>query len=168
MQGYPRRMSHEPTPPRNAEQERKLDAEMTELMERRITFNQVLGLKVVALRPKITVRLDMRAELVGHFHYGRLHGGVISATLDTLGGGALMVALAEKHPGDSPEQVMHRFLRMGTIDLRVDFLRPGLGRYFLASAEVTRLGGRVGATQMALYGDDGTLVATGAGAYIVS
>ena len=110
----------------------------------------------------------MRPELVGHFHYGRLHGGVISAVLDALGGSALMVGLGERHAHETAAQVMHRFLRIGTIDLRVDFLRPGIGRFFLASSEITRLGGRVGSTQMRLHNDEGELIATAAAAYIVS
>ena len=47
-------------------------------------------------------------------------------------------------------------------------LRQGLGLHFIASAEVTRLGGRVASTQMRLVNDEGILIATGAGAYIVS
>ncbi|GCL61081.1 thioesterase family protein [Pseudaquabacterium pictum] len=157
-----------PPPRRDAAEQARLDAELTDLIEHRIVFNQVLGLKVQQLLPQLLLRFDMRPELVGHAHYGRLHGGVISAALDGLGGGAIMVGLGERHPHETAEQVMHRFLRIGTIDLRVDFLRPGLGRHFIASAEVTRLGGRVGSTQMRLHNDDGELIATAAAAYIVS
>lgn len=153
---------------RDAAEQARLDAELTELIEQRITFNQVLGLKVKQLLPQLVLRFDMRPDLVGHAHYGRLHGGVISAALDGLGGGAIMVGLGERHPQETAAQVMHRFLRIGTIDLRVDFLRPGLGAYFIASAEVTRLGGRVGSTQMRLHNDTGELIATAAAAYIVS
>ena len=110
----------------------------------------------------------MRPDLVGHYTYGRLHGGVISAVLDALGGLALMVAIAERHPADNALQVMHRFSRMGTIDLRIDFLRQGLGKHFTASAQVLRLGGRIGSTQMRLTNDEGLLIATGAAAYVVS
>ena len=153
---------------RNAEEQARLDLELTTLIEQRITFNQVLGLQVQALSPQLVLRFSMRPELVGHYHYGRLHGGVISAALDALGGSALMVALGEKHAHESADQVMHRFLKMGTIDLRVDFLRPGIGLFFVASAEITRLGGRVGSTQMRLHNDEGLLIATAAAAYIVS
>ncbi|MDT7834925.1 thioesterase family protein [Aquabacterium sp. OR-4] len=155
-------------PRRSAEEQAIVDRELTELVEQRITFNQVLGLKVQQLRPDLVMRFEMRPDLVGHYHYGRLHGGVISAVLDALGGGALMVAMSEKLAHESAEQVMHRFLKLGTIDLRVDFLRPGLGRFFVATAEITRLGGRVGSTQMRLHSDEGVLVATAAAAYIVS
>lgn len=153
---------------RTETEQAKLDLELVDLVERKIVFNQVLGLKVQSLRPQFCVRFEMRPDLVGHFHYGRLHGGVISATLDAMGGCGLMLAIAEKHPTESCEQVMHRFLKMGTIDLRVDFLRQGMGSHFIASAEVTRLGGRVGSTQMRLVNDEGTLIATAAASYIVS
>jgi uncharacterized protein (TIGR00369 family) len=153
---------------RSDAEQAKLDAELVALVEHKITFNQVLGLKVHQLRPEFLVRFDMRPELVGHYHYGRLHGGVISATLDAMGGCALMLAIADKHADETAEQVMHRFVKMGTIDLRVDFLRQGMGRHFVASAEVMRLGGRVGSTQMRLVNDEGTLIATAAAAYIVS
>lgn len=153
---------------RSADEQANLDAELTALIEHRITFNQVLGLKVQALRPNLVLRFAMRPDLVGHYHYGRLHGGVISAVLDALGGSALMVALGERHPHESTEQVMHRFLKIGTIDLRVDFLRQGLGQFFIASVEITRLGGRVGSTQMRLHNDAGLLIATAVAAYIVS
>ncbi len=63
---------------------------------------------------------------------------------------------------------MHRFGRLGTIDLRVDYLRPGIGRHFTASAEVVRLGGRVGSVLMRLVNDEDLLIATGAASYILS
>jgi uncharacterized protein (TIGR00369 family) len=164
---------HRPPPAalarRGAEEQARIDAGLIEIFERQIRFNQVLGLKIVSVRPgDVRGSFDMRPELVGHFSYGRLHGGVISSVLDAMGGLSLMVALAERHPNDSALQVFHRFGRMGTIDLRIDYLRQGIGKRFVASSEVSRLGGRVGSTQMKLVNDDGTLIATGAAAYIVS
>lgn len=161
--------SHIHPPRRSPAEQAELEASFTDLFERRICFNEVLGLKVESLDPAgVKMRLTMRPELVGHYLYGRLHGGVISAALDATGGNAVMVALSEKHPHETPEQVMHRFARIGTIDLRIDYLRPGLGSHFIASAEVIRLGGRVASVQMRLSSNTGELVATGAAAYIVS
>jgi uncharacterized protein (TIGR00369 family) len=85
-----------------------------------------------------------------------------------MGGLAVMWAIAEKHADEAAAQVMQRFAKLGTIDLRVDYLRQGLGRHFVAHAEVMRLGGRVGTTQMRLVNDEGTLIATAAAAYMVS
>lgn len=163
----------DPTAPdaarRSPAEQARLVAQLTEMFEQRICFNQVLGLRIESLAmPAPTLRFDMRPELVGHFLYGRLHGGVISAALDAAGGLALMAAIGEKHPADSAEQVLQRFSRMGTIDLRVDFLRQGVGKHFVAGAEVTRLGGRVGSVQMRLVNEDGVLIATGAAAYMLS
>jgi len=154
---------------RSVAEQALVDAELVQIFQHRITFNQTLGLKIESVRPgDVRATLPMRPELVGHFAYGRLHGGVISAVLDAMGGLAAMVGIAERHPHDNAQQVLHRFARLGTIDLRVDFLRQGLGRHFVATAEVTRLGGRVGSTQMRLVNDEDTLIATGAASYIVS
>ncbi|MGL6109788.1 MAG: thioesterase family protein [Rubrivivax sp.] len=154
---------------RSAAEQKKFHDAMRELWEQRISFNQLLGLKIVSLDPaNVRVRLDMRPELVGHHTSGRLHGGVISASLDALAGMALRVALGEKHNDESAEQVMHRFGRMGTIDLRVDFLRQGIGQHFIGHAEVTRLGGRIGSTQMRMVNEQGTLIATAAASFVVA
>jgi uncharacterized protein (TIGR00369 family) len=161
--------AHAPAPRRSAEEQAQLDAALIDLFQRRISFNQVLGLVVESVQaPGPRIRFAMRPELVGHFLYGRLHGGVISATLDVIGSLALMVAIGEKHADESAAQVLHRFARMGTIDLRVDYLRPGVGESFFATAEVTRLGGRIGSTQMRLENEEGTLIATAAAAYVIS
>ena len=162
-------MPHTSHPRRSPEEQARLETEITELFEKRISFNALLGLRVISLKPgDVRMRFEMRPELIGHYAYGRLHGGVISTVLDTMGGIALMVHAAERHPHESAEQLLTRFARLGTIDLRVDFLRQGLGRHFVAHGDVTRLGGRVGSTQMTLVNDEGTLIATGAAAYIVS
>jgi len=154
---------------RSAAQQAAFEAALTQLFEHRITFNDTLGLKLVSLQPgRVAMRLDMRPELVGHHHYGRLHGGVISAMLDAAAGLALMVALGEKHADEDADQVMHRYARMGTIDLRIDYLRQGIGQHFVGHADVTRLGGRIGSVQMRLVNDQGVLIATGAASYVVS
>jgi uncharacterized protein (TIGR00369 family) len=161
--------THAQRPHRDSTQQERLHAALRDLFEHRISFNEVLGFKVLSFEPQQTlVRIAMRPELVGHYVYGRLHGGVISAVLDATAGFALMLALAEKYSDEDADQVMLRFGKMGTVDLRIDYLRPGLGKHFNASATVIRLGGRIASTQMRLESDDGKLVATGAGAYVIS
>lgn len=155
--------------PRSAQEQAKLDHALRELFERMIAFNRTLGVQVESVDPaEPRIRFDMRPELVGHFLYDRLHGGVISAVLDATAGFALMCSIGEKHKDESAEHVMMRFARMGTIDLRVDFLRPGNGQHFIARARVTRLGGRIGSTQMTLENETGTVIATGTAAYVIS
>lgn len=142
---------------------------LKDIYENRIVFNQVLGLKIESVRPEGVVgRIDMRQELVGHFLYNRIHGGVISASLDALGSLAVMAAIGARHMDEPPDQRVMRFSKLGTIDLRIDYLRPGIGDAFELRAEVMRLGSRVASTRMEFLGADGTLLSCGSAAYIVS
>ena len=139
------------------------------IFEEKIVFNQVLGLKITDLKPtQVKGRIEMRPELIGHYSHNRIHGGVISASLDAMGGLACMAAIGARHMDESPAKRLERFAKLGTIDLRIDYLRPGIGAFFELTAEVMRLGSRVGSTRMEFRGPDGKLMSTGAGAYIVS
>ena len=149
--------------------EQEFIAGLTKIFEEMIVFNQVLGLKITSLQPTVVrARMDMRPNLIGHYAHNRIHGGAISAGLDAMGGLAVMAALGARHMDESPAQRLHRFGKLGTIDLRVDYLRPGIGAYFELRAEVMRLGSRVASTRMEFLGADGKLLSTGAAAYIVS
>ena len=99
---------------------------------------------------------------------GNFHGGVVSAGLDAMGGLACLAAVGGRHMDESPEARLQRFAKLGTIDLRIDYLRPAIGDHFELRAEVLRLGSRVGSTRMEFLGPDGKLLSTGAGAYIIS
>jgi uncharacterized protein (TIGR00369 family) len=144
-------------------------AGLKEIFEEKIAFNKLLGLKITSLTPeRVAARIDMKGELVGHYSFNRIHGGVISAGLDAMGGLAVLAAIGARHMDEPPLQRLHRFSKLGTIDLRVDYLRPGISEYFELQAEVMRLGSRVASTRMEFYGADGKLMSTGSGAYIVS
>ncbi len=139
------------------------------IFEEMIVFNRMLGLKITSITAtQVKARIDMRNELVGHYAYNRIHGGVISASLDALGGLAVMAAIGARHMDESVLQRLQRFAKLGTIDLRVDYLRPGIGEWFELRAEVMRLGSRVASTRMEFLGADGKLLSTGSAAYIVS
>ena len=79
-----------------------------------------------------------------------------------------MAAIGARHMDELPAQRMQRFAKLGTIDLRIDYLRPGVGDFFLLEAEVLRLGSRVANTRMEFRASDNKLLSTGAAAYIVS
>ncbi len=144
-------------------------AGLRDIFEDRIVFNRVLGLKITELSPeRVLGRIAMRPELVGHFSFNRLHGGVVSAGLDAMGGLAVMAAIGARHMDEAPLQRLHRFGKLGTIDLRIDYLRPAIGEHFELRAEVLRLGSRVASTRMEFLGADGKLLSSGAGAYIIS
>jgi uncharacterized protein (TIGR00369 family) len=142
---------------------------LSRLFEDSIVFNSVLGLKISSLRPERVVgRIVMKPDLVGHYLYNRLHGGVVSAGLDSMGGLAVMAAIGARHMDEAPELRLQRFGKLGTIDLRIDYLRPAISDAFELRAEVLRLGSRVASTRMEFLASDGKLLSTGAGAYIIS
>jgi uncharacterized protein (TIGR00369 family) len=155
--------------PADIEFEEEFVTGLKKVFEEMIVFNQVLGLKITSLKPtEVRGRIDMKRDLIGHFSFNRIHGGVISAGLDAMGGIAVMAAIGARHMDETPTQRLHRFGKLGTIDLRIDYLRPGIGEYFELRAEVMRLGSRVASTRMEFLGADGKLLSTGSGAYIVS
>ena len=142
---------------------------ITRIFEQDIVFNRTLGLAVSSITPTLVRgRLSMRHDLIGHPAYNRLHGGVISAALDAMGGLAVLAAIGARHMQEPVAERLQRFAKLGTIDLRIDYLRPGIGEHFELKAEVLRLGSRVASTRMEFCAADGTLLATGCAAYIVS
>lgn len=142
---------------------------LKDLFEEKIAFNKVMGLQIIDIKPeKVSASIVMKPDLVGHFQHGRLHGGVVSACLDSMGGLACIAAGGARHMEETPLQRMQRFTKLGTIDLRIDYLRPCVGTHFDMQAEVLRLGSRVASVRMEFLGADGKLLCAGSGAYIVS
>jgi uncharacterized protein (TIGR00369 family) len=134
-------------------------------VEALIPFNRVLGVHFDQLDANgASLTFEMRDDLVGNFARGALHGGVISATLDVVGGMTAMVAAGKRAEG---EAIGELFGKLGTIDLRVDYLRPGVGKRFEATGSVLRAGTRVAVTRMQLTNDEGVVIAVGTGTYIV-
>ena len=137
------------------------------IFEEKIPFNRILGLHITELRPdRVTGRIDMQPHLVGTFSQNRLHGGVISAALDAMGGLACMAAIGARHMDTPPEHRLQRFAKLGTIDLRIDYLRPGRGKRFSASAVPLRAGNKVAVVRSELHNEEGLLVAVGTGTYL--
>jgi len=148
----------------------ELDALLNKLLgafERKMPFNQLLGIQFEALHlDEVRLRLEMREELIGNYVHGMLHGGVIASVLDVAGGMIAMAnAFSNKELTDNERR--EGLDRASTIDMRVDYLRPGKGAYFIATAQVLRGGRRVSVTRMALHNDQGVLIAVGTGSYIV-
>ncbi len=141
---------------------------LQEITEERIPFNKLIGMKVEKLDlDNIGIRFNMRPELVGNFMRGNLHGGVISSVLDVTGAMVAWTGIMKKMEGRSFEEIAEKFAKIGTIDLRVDYLRPGLGKYFVATGSILRAGNKLSVTRMELHNDEGILIAVGTGSYVV-
>jgi uncharacterized protein (TIGR00369 family) len=144
-------------------------AALHEIYEEKIVFNQWMGLRVESIKATgIVASLVMKPELVGHFAYNRIHGGVISAVLDAMGSLAVMAAMGAKHMDEPVTKRLERFTRHSTIDLRIDFLRPGIGERFVSHADAMRVGAKVGNARMEFRSLDGKVLSTGTAAYLTS
>ena len=138
------------------------------LYESQLPFNRVLGVTVTAVEPdSAAMAFSMRDELIGNFFHGTLHGGVISSVLDAVGGLTASASLAKRAVGLSKAEVEAMFSMVGTIDLRVDYLRPGRGVRFEARGRIMRSGRKVAVVRMEMHNEEDVLVAVGTGTYMV-
>ncbi|MCH7674727.1 thioesterase family protein [candidate division KSB1 bacterium] len=134
----------------------------------KIPFNKLLGMHVESLDfESAKVKIEMRDELIGNFIQRTLHGGVTSSVLDVIGGLTAFMTLLKKMEGASSQEKLERLAKFGTIDLRVDYLRPGRGKYFIAQGSVLRTGKKIAVTRMELHNDEKVLIAVGTGTYAV-
>ncbi len=122
-------------------------------MEHNVPFNRLLGIRGESAGVgRGVLVLPVRPEFVGDGRRSALHGGVLSALIDTAGVVAAWSAL------DAGETV-------STVDLRVDYLEPaGLGGPLRAEAALVRKGRRVCHVSIRCT-QDGRLVAEGRGVY---
>jgi uncharacterized protein (TIGR00369 family) len=143
-----------------------MEAKLQQTFEETVPFNRVLGLKVESLDPDAPkLRFEMKPDLIGNPRRQILHGGVIASVLDVAAGFAIHLATINNRDEQAPLE--GNLPAIGTIDLRVDYLRPGRGEYFIATGRVVRLGNRVAVAHMDLVNDAGELIATGGAAYMV-
>lgn len=115
-------------------------AKLVLFMEQHIPFNKLLGLRVDFLqRGECVLRIPWMDHLIGDVNRPAVHGGVISMLADTAGGAACFSMLS--NPQD----------RVSTVDLRVDYLRPGPSLDLLCHAKTIRVGNKVAVARMQLF-----------------
>ena len=133
----------------------------------RIPFNQFLDIEIDELSlERVAMHLPMKPELIGNYVQGILHGGVIATLLDVTGGAMALIGAMDRHQHLSTHERMSKLAKLGTIDLRVDYLRPGRGQRFTACASLLRSGNKVAVVRSELFNEEGLLVAVGTGTYL--
>jgi uncharacterized protein (TIGR00369 family) len=130
-------------------------SKIIQFVEERVPFNRFLGIKVCWMGDgEAEMTIPSKPELTGDPFRPAVHGGVISALADMVGGLAVFATVGSSQIAS-------------TVDLRVDYLRPGdVNLDIFAKAKVIRAGNRVAATQTVLYQSDfNTPIATANAVY---
>lgn len=146
--------------------ETEKEALLQMVIEQFIPFNRMLSIRYVPGDP-LRVSIANRPELVGNERRNMLHGGVIATMLDVAGGMAILKNFLDTNDVHNRAEMADKMARVATIDLRVDYIRPGIGELFMAKAEIIRPGKRVTVTRMELHNEEDVLLAVGTGTYAV-
>ncbi len=78
-----------------------------------VPHNRALGLQALeAFDDGLLTKLPYDRRFVGNPETGVLHGGVITSFIDATAGASIMIAMGKPR-------------RIATLDLRIDYLRPG-------------------------------------------
>ncbi|MCW8128201.1 thioesterase family protein [Microbulbifer halophilus] len=134
-----------------------------------IPFNRQIGLRMQDLDLEnltLSARFDLRPELIGNIWKKILHGGVIATALDTVGGLTAMVAAYQRLGDIDWQEKTARLSKLGTVDMRVDYLKPGRGESFTCHGSILRTGNKLVVTRMELVNESDELIATGTATYL--
>ncbi|WP_370659879.1 MULTISPECIES: thioesterase family protein [Pantoea] len=131
-------------------------------------FNQALGLVLEKHEADFAeLSFNNKDMLVGNAAQHILHGGVIAAVLDVAAGVVCVSHALTRQPTITEEELRQRLSRMGTIDMRVDYLRPGRGEKFIASSTLLRAGNKVAVARVELHNQQGDYIATATATYLI-
>jgi uncharacterized protein (TIGR00369 family) len=130
-----------------------------------IRFNQFVGMNSDSFDfENGRIHFDMRDELIGNRSFNIMHGGIIAGVLDTVSAFVLIINGAWRMTYSATNK---QEFRGGTIDLRVDYLRPGKGKRFVASGNILRQGNKVAVVRSELRNEQDELIAVGTGTYLI-
>ena len=101
------------------------------------------------------IEAPYRSRLIGNPETGVLHGGVVTALLDVAFGAAIYLQLRRPRP-------------IATLDLRIDYLKPGTpGRSLLCSASCYKVTTELAFVRGTVYNDNpDDLIASGVGIFM--
>lgn len=118
-------------------------------------FIRLLRMTVESLDPEkleVAVSMPLASEFERHAGTRQFHGGAIASLIDVAGDFALVLQVGGGVP---------------TINLRVDYLRPAIGK-LLAIARARRAGRTIGVVDIDVTDEGDRLVAIGRGCYAMT
>jgi uncharacterized protein (TIGR00369 family) len=116
-------------------------AEQLETFLQRVPYVRFLGMRAELAGDEMTAILPFAPHLVGNTYLQALHGGVIGAFLE-------MTALAQLSIAQ-PSTRVHK-----TIDITIEYLRPGRALTAYARADLRKVGRRIANVHVEAWQDD--------------
>jgi uncharacterized protein (TIGR00369 family) len=128
---------------------------MQELRERLagspfVDFMKLEPVSFDARQQSLSLRIPFRPEFQRGSEPGRWHGGVIASLIDTAGD-FVVIALCRHAPP--------------TVNFRVDYLKPAVGRSLVATGSLRRQGRSMAFVDVDVLDENGVLVALGRANY---
>ena len=121
-----------------------------------IPMHNLLGIELVGLEDNfVAFRIPFKENLIGDILNKRIHGGVISAAMDAVGGAVAMLNFKSYED------------QLSTINITVNYLRPAFQKNLIIEGRNIKNGSRVIFTEMKAYHEEeeDDLLATASAAY---
>ena len=137
----------------------------------KLPFNKILGINIDLLDYEMgqaVTSFNMKDDLIGNSTAGILHGGVTASVIDLTGGLSALISCAKFHEGKALDVIEKKLTSSATIDMRVDYLRPGQGRSFQCKSRIIRAGSRIVVAKIDLYNEKQIRIATGTSTYLIA
>ncbi len=129
-----------------------------DVVEQKIPMAKFIGVKVLEIEEGfVKLLFPYREEFIGDPRSKRLHGGYTATAIDLAGGVASMTFMTS--PDDD----------VATIDMRIDYLRPGKAKELIAEGNVLSKRRRSIVTEMKIYhpDDEEKIIAIGRGVFSI-
>ncbi len=129
-----------------------------DVVENEIPMAKFIGVKVIEIdEGYVKLLFPYREEFIGDPRTKRLHGGYTATAVDLAGGVASMTYMTSKEDD------------VATIDMRIDYLRPGRAKEIIAEGHVISKRRRSMVTDMKIYHreEPDKLIAIGRGVFSI-
>jgi len=127
-----------------------------EVVEQKIPMAKFIGVKVLEIEEGfVKLLFPYREEFIGDPRSKRLHGGYTATAVDLAGGVAAMTYMTSQEDD------------VATIDMRIDYIRPGKAKEIIAEGHVLSKRRRSVVTEMKIYhpDDEEKIIAFGRGVF---
>ncbi|MDC9594319.1 thioesterase family protein [Xenorhabdus sp. IM139775] len=131
-------------------------------------FNRLLGIDLIRFEHNYAeLQFFNQDKLMGNPVHKILHGGAIASVLDVAGVLICANSILAQMETITGNEIQKRLPTISTIDLRVDYLRPGRGEVFTVSSNFIRSGKKISVARIECHNEKQVHIASATGTYLV-